>query len=337
VGSLVVDPSDPLSSTDCFPGPDCFPGLIEAGYQLPLVNLGTRTDGRKLDNLNYNHNYSHSCNLDHSTMIFARSQDDVLIMKSERSATMAWYYFVDWALVGYCFFLFGSTCYFIQGLASYVSEDLYPAEDGVIAACIFIIESTIYIFGWLVGRRLLRINKIKPPPWYTDWNFWGNLLFWLGSWGYLFTDTCYMLGCYPEQSKYMNVLLGILFVFDSVFYTLACFDGETSRAPAHMEFNLTFDSTFDWYLAACTLFIVGSCLYLVAAIQDCYEMDTTLIYFVAAVNFMVDSVLYLMSAFHRRDPDLDEPICSRGIWIFTIYGRSSRPPLDRKAAYHVVN
>jgi predicted acyltransferase len=159
----------------------------------------------------------------------------------------------------------------------------------------------------------------------------------VGSFGYLFTDTCYMLECYPEQSKYMNIFLGVLFVFDALFYTFACFDGETSRAPAHMEFSMTFSSTFDWYLAACTLFIVGSVMYFIASIQDYYGEDTTMIYFVAALNFMVDSVLYLMSAFHRRDPDLDVPICKRGIWVFSIYGASRYPSYsERKNAYHAV-
>lgn len=273
-----------------------------------------------------------------SEMIFGRTQDDVLVMKSPRADNLPWYYYVDWALVGYCFFFLGSTFYFIQGLQTYVTEDVYPGLDGFIAAVIFIIESSIYIWGWYIGRRLLRICKVCPLPWYTDWNFWGNLLFWVGSWGYLFTDTCFWLECYPRQCVYTNIILGIIFVFDSIFYTLACFDGETSRAPAHMEFSLTFDSTFDWYLAACMGFIIGSVMYLVAAVQDYYLEDTTTLYFVAAINFMVDSVLYLMSAFHRRDPDLDEPICQRGIYIFSIYGASNHPLRGgTKPEYHIVN
>jgi hypothetical protein len=116
-------------------------------------------------------------------MFFASTQEDAQVMRSVTSAaqgltgdgadllrlhSLPWYYLVDWALVGYCFFFAGSTFYFIQGLASYETEvDLFPAEDGVIAACIFIVESSIYIYGWFVGRALLRIHKVKPLPWYT--------------------------------------------------------------------------------------------------------------------------------------------------------------------------
>ena len=253
-------------------------------------------------------------------MIFGRSNDDIYAMKSDRHPSLPWYYGVDWALVGYIFFFLGSLFYLIQSLGYYISIEPDPGLSGLIASVIFIVESNIYVWGWFIGRSLLRLNGIEPIVWYADWNLWGNWLFWIGSWGYLFTDTAYYNNDYQEQSRYLSIALSILFIFDSLFYTFACFDGETSRAPAHLEFSLTFDSSFDWYLAACVLFIVGSILYFVAAVQDYYGVDTSFLYFVAAVNFIIDSMLYIVSVFHRRDPDFDVPITRRGWYWFSVYG-----------------
>jgi hypothetical protein len=276
---------------------------------------------------------------------------------NDESFKPSWYHHVDWAFVGYLFFVLGSLLYFIETLGPFVTfcehhrsaavntstitnESYYATDDyyyyyaeyleehplyqshvdgwlGVCASFIFDLESSIYIFGWILGRQQMRRNHEKMYPFYLDFNYWGNLLFFLGSFGYNVTDALYLWSEYdpqilsPHSTRYnfyrtFYLLLAINFLIDALCYFLACVYGETSRAPTHL--NLTqhsFRSKIDWYLLACLTYIIGSSMYVWQAVCTYCDIDSKVADITAASVFVIDAMLYVISTYHDRRPHCD--------------------------------
>jgi hypothetical protein len=238
----------------------------------------------------------------------------------------AWYETFDWIGTGYILFIIGSTLYFIQALDPYLDPYIETSADdnklfgyysdgplddlgisawlSLVAGIIFVIESMFYIISWYIGRNCGDMN-IKLNEWYFDWNHWGNIFFLVGSLGYIFTSVVYMSGrrIYHQQADAVNLAMGVLFVFDSIFYFLAIVQSEYSRCRSSyvQPCKCTFDSLIDIYLIATLVFIVGSVVYLIEAVQAHYqEEDAVSSNLVAASIFLLDAPLYLVSLYQYR-------------------------------------
>jgi len=212
----------------------------------------------------------------------------------------------DWALIGYWFFEAGSLCYFFQAILPVVScvnrLQKYQIERislwlGVNASIIFVVESFIYLYGWQLGRKSLPNTR----PFFKDWNFWGNILFIIGSVGYLLTSIAQLLDSFLLQAAILNLILAVLFVFDSVFYLLALFEGIHSKAPGNNNTTQTIQANLDYYLQGTLFFIVGSLVYLAAAIFDMMKVNSSSLYVLGACVFLIDAPLYILSGFQIRD------------------------------------
>jgi hypothetical protein len=296
------------------------------------------------------------------------------MIKSKEEFVPQWYHNVDWAYIGYLFFMLGSVLYFIEALGPYATcckgnnddgfatnstingtayysyDDNYYSEYldehplvrghtdgwlGFIASLVFNVESSLYIFGWTLGRYQMERNGETMHAWYKDWNCWGNWLFFVGSIGYNFTDFSYLLSEYDsnitdrkqyrQSNNIIYLLLGINFVFDSVFYFFAALGGETSRAPTHTSSqNSSFQSKIDWYLFATLTFIAGSGLYVWEAVQQLQGSDAGVSNMIASALFIVDAGLYIASAFHdRQDQDREVHVFERK--VFFIIEHHKRP------------
>ena len=217
-------------------------------------------------------------------------------------------------------------------------QDHQDGWYGMAASALFDIESSIYIFGWWLGRQQMAGNGDRLYPWYTDWNFWGNILFFFGSLGYNFTDMTYLLSeydsnvtdTYKTTYNVIYLLLAINFIVDSFCYLIAALGGETSRAPTHSySQGYTFKSVIDWYLLATILFIIGSFLYLWEAILQLQDRDATIPTLVAAALFVVDAALYITSAFHdRRDQDYEVHVLQRKYYLIIEHSHNESEKLS---------
>ena len=244
---------------------------------------------------------------------------------------------VDWSTIGYCFYNFGSLIYLVQACLAFSPVDYYApgvapffAADiggwlGILAALVFLIESTIYVGAWNLGRKY-----DTTLLWWEDWNFWGNALFSIGSTGYLVTSVFDLLGVYSYLSSVANFWIAVLFVVDAICYIFAMRKGAKARATRQDSFGYAspdgcltrfyFKSgNVDWYILASLGFLIGSILYVVAAYLDFIEVDTTNLYLTGALLFQVDALLYSISGFQVREEDFELPITQRKVFFLIEY------------------
>ena len=269
-----------------------------------------------------------------------------------------WLVEFDWVTSGYILYMLGSSIYFVQALNPFLPEekveeameDAYYSyyEDGpltenhisawmsVVAAFIFVIESSMYIIGWYIGRTF-GDQSISLNPWYLDMNHWGNLLFFLGSLGYLYTSYTYFHEELARTTHLVNIFVGVLFIFDSLFYFFAIIWAENSVLRFTIPPTWTFRSSIDWYLIASLLFILGSIIYLMAAIMASKignKVEVAYLNLYGAVVFMIDSPLYYISAFQERSDEVELDFLKRKNYFFIDdieeYDRSTSSPTDPK-------
>ena len=259
-----------------------------------------------------------------------------------------WYMTVDWSTIGYWMFLAGSILYIAQASIPYytpapsssatasdgttddAAADYYDLDDGyegpyysknatgwegLWAGIIFEIESSIYIFGWLVARESERQHNKTPMIWWKDWNFHGNLWFFLGSTGYLIVAIWALESSHPYESAVGLIAMSFVFLFDSVFYFMALLGGSHSRSGrphgTHAAHNYTLESSVDFYFFASLLFILGSIVYIIASLQAYQGKNSDAMNMLGAAVFVVDSILYLLSGRQSRDEEDEMPIVER--------------------------
>jgi hypothetical protein len=172
----------------------------------------------------------------------------------------------------------------------------------ITAAYIFIIESAIYIVALYIARTYGDPNIVIGPL-CLDWNMWGNLFFFLGSLGYLYTAYTAYFHIETRETEYLNIFLASLFVLDSMCYLFAVIWSENSKVRLRPEMKVSFDSNIDWYFLATLFYILGSVAYQVQAIQAFLKQESSLSNLVAATVFMIDAPLYVVSSFHKRVDD----------------------------------
>ena len=68
-----------------------------------------------------------------------------------------------------------------------VIESFYNSLNVLSGAVLFLVESLMYVYGWFIDRQIHFergevLNRLSE-----SWNFWGNLLFVMGSVGYVVT------------------------------------------------------------------------------------------------------------------------------------------------------
>ena len=257
-----------------------------------------------------------------------------------------WYLSFDWVGNGYVLYILGSAIYFVQALNPYLPEvddpegdDLYSYyEDGpftsnhvsawmsIAAAWIFVIESFMYIVAWYISRNY-GDKTIRLNAWHLDWNHWGNVLFLLGSCGYVFTSYTGFYGVLGEETRAANTFIAFLFVVDSFFYLFAIIWADNSKVRFTYVPNWTFRSAFDWYFLATLLFIFGSFIYLVAALDTSYseKEEVAALNLYAAIVFIIDSPLYYLSNFQERLESTEVDLLDRQNYFFIEHNANSNP------------
>jgi uncharacterized membrane protein HdeD (DUF308 family) len=143
------------------------------------------------------------------------------------------------------------------------------------------------------GDRLARIGE--------TWVFWGNVLFVLGSVGYVVTATMTMMGCCEVANMELNLYLALLFIIDSIVYTMGAFAGESARVARPEGAIPWFRSNVDYYFLATFFFVLGSILYFVSALMVKLKQDAKWVNLWAGVIFVIDAVFYLASTLQYRD------------------------------------
>eukprot|EP00475_Leptophrys_vorax_P003130 TRINITY_DN11814_c0_g1_i1.p1 TRINITY_DN11814_c0_g1~~TRINITY_DN11814_c0_g1_i1.p1 ORF type:complete len:276 (-),score=53.25 TRINITY_DN11814_c0_g1_i1:48-875(-) len=231
----------------------------------------------------------------------------------------------QWSVVGYLLYITGSVLYFAQAFGPWY-PDLYNDQNfgnmNLAAAYVFIAESLIYMIGWHLGRQKMIEDREEPIPMYKDANLMGNVLFIVGSVGYVFTAHWNADETYPDQQVQLNFAMALLFVIDSFIYLYAIKQGAHSRTAAvTQDFPWYFSSPVDVYLIASIGFVFGSAVYLAAAIDDWidnfgdgtedYTDELNIYYMLGAVIFVIDAPLYLLSGFQRRDVKKELPFNKR--------------------------
>jgi hypothetical protein len=259
----------------------------------------------------------------------------------------------DWALNGYALFVIGSILYYIEAIAPYIPdstsddaaeiyydgvlyEDKASAKMDLTACVIFLVESIIYIVGWHLGRRELRREALQLRPYHEDWNFWGNWLFFFGSIIYQIISVMQYNGLEEYVCNVLNLFNSLLFLLDSVLYTFAMFHGECSRAPSNISSDgkWSFRSQVDWYMLACLLFVVGSFVYVVAAMQTMQNESAIFWNLLGAIIFLVDAALYIASAFHYRNEDMEGDIADRRyLWWIEHVADTTPTGTQRRSTY----
>lgn len=242
---------------------------------------------------------------------------------------LPWFVKFDWIGTGYFLFVIGSSLYFLIALDPFMSKGpdhqnddakwngYYsdgPLDDSglssflsLIASFIFVIESLFYIISWSICRQYGDM-MIALSPWYLDFNHWGNLFFFIGSLGYVYTAIIFMSyrKLYHDRMAVLNILLAIVFVLDSLLYLLALIYSQHSVARYVYQQKRTFEFTLDLYFIATILFIAGSIVYLIESVQSYYGQSAAdYSGFIAATIFLFDAPIYLASAYQRRN-EFDE-------------------------------
>ena len=218
---------------------------------------------------------------------------------------------IDWGLNGYFLFCIAAWLYFLQSLSPFFPHLYSKGEDawmGLIGAILFLIESLMYSFGWYIDRQVHIergeiMNRISE-----SWNFWGNLLFVMGSIGYVITGIMGVMNCCKQANLELNLYLALLFIVDSILYTLGLFSGESSRVPRPESSVSWFRSSIDWYFLATVFFMIGSVLYFVSAVMSKLDYDSRWINIFAGLIFVIDGPLYLIAGLQFRDNKTPDPI-----------------------------
>jgi len=225
-----------------------------------------------------------------------------------------WVRNVDWALYGYFVFCIGAFLHFLQSLAPFYPQMYLHHEDvlmGFAASVLYLIDSMIFVIGWYKDHKIsLESGNGRDSASGETWNFWGNILFVIGSFGYLTTSMTALFGCCERFSNALNVLLSILFVIDSVVYMLGLMAGEISRAPRPEGAVALFKSSIDWYLLASLTYILGSVVYFFAAVCTEYQQDASVLNLVGGIIFIIDGPLFLISGLQYRDKQ-ETPFANR--------------------------
>ena len=264
---------------------------------------------------------------------------NVMFLFSEKSILFQQLVTFDWVTSGYILYILGSSIYFVQALNPFLpdndieeEESVYYSyyEDGpftdndiskwmsVVAAIIFVVESSMYIVGWYIGRTF-GDQSIVLHPWYLDMNHWGNLLFFIGSLGYLYTSYTYFHENLAQTTHFVNICMGVLFIVDSILYMLAIIWPENSLLRFTVPPTWTFRSSIDLYFIASLLFVLGSIIYLLAAVMASRLGDKEIVAYLnlcGAIVFMVDSPLYYISAFQERSDEVELDFLKRKNYFF---------------------
>lgn len=232
---------------------------------------------------------------------------------------------VDWGLNGYFLFCIAAWLYFLQSLSPFSPGMFTHAEEawmGFTAAMLFLIESIMYVFGWYIDRQIHIERGEMLARLGETWNFWGNVLFVMGSIGYVVTSAMVLLNCCEEANMELNLYLAVLFIFDSVIYTFGVYAGESSRVARPEGTIAWFRSGFDYYSLATALFFLGSVLYFVSALMTKLHRDPKWVNLFAGVIFVVDGGLYVVSTLQHRD-DSTKASAAVGVVMGTIPVRSA--------------
>ena len=228
-------------------------------------------------------------------------------MSSPGSKKKHWTRRVDWGLNGYVLFCIAAQFYFIQSLAPWYPAWNKHGEDaymGLIGALLFLIESLLYFIGWYVDRQIRFERGDIQYLIGESWNFWGNVLFVMGSIGYVISAIMSVYSYYGPEYDELNFYLAILFIVDSMVYTFGASVGETSRASRPEGAVALFRSSVDWYAWATGLFVFGSVLYFFSALMVKLQYDKNWINFVnllGGITFAIDGPLYLISGLQFRE------------------------------------
>lgn len=301
------------------------------------MNVPTRSERNKQENRKNNSYKLASLNSSEIS-----SEDNSL-----RGIDVPWFVIFDWAKLGYWLFLAGSIIYFAQALIVYYqpkqnddssesSNNTYDDDgydppyysknvsgwESVASGIIFLVESLIYNVGWYLNYSYIH-NLNEADVWYKDWNFHGNLWFLIGSIGYLVTAIFELELKHSKQAKILDLVIAIIFIFDSFFYLFALFSGAHSRSSGSKDLiknrNKCIHIEIDVYLLASIFYIFGSFVYFAAAIQDIRNVNSSTTYMLGAVIFIIDSILYLLSSYQNRS---DEET--------TVFDRSNKFYLEKK-------
>jgi len=164
----------------------------------------------------------------------------------------------DWALFAYCVFEApGAVLYFFQAVLPFYSFPQLLREEelgdldawiGVVAGGIFVLVSFVYLKAWQVGRK----NKKRSlPNGKKGWDFLANILFLIGSVGYQLTSIADLGNVHIMEARALDLLLAVLFVFDSTFYLLALFENKPRKEPTKQKSSVD-RSSLDFYLRTIT-------------------------------------------------------------------------------------
>lgn len=239
-------------------------------------------------------------------------------VKHETLATRPWWWKFDWTKWGYRVYLFGSLLYLAESLAPF-SNGFISDESGlwldIVASSIFIVESSMYVVAWGVHHQLLVEMKLPYIPYYRDWNLQGNLLFCVGSYGYVYTSVIYKDGCCEEVYNIVMLVLAAFFLIDALLYLAGAGMGYKALAPRPAETDGKPDirlgclGNFDLYLVATWLYIIGSLLYVnnacmpylaQAGIWDPSEEVGIWFDLATSTLFLVDSIFYMLSIIQSK-------------------------------------
>ena len=214
---------------------------------------------------------------------------------------------VEWGLNGYCLFCVAAWFYFLQSLAPFFPDWCAHGEDawcGLIGAVLFLIESLLYCIGWYVERQVhIERGEINGRIG-ESWNFWGNILFVMGSLGYVISAVMGVYHYYGKEYDELNFYLAILFIVDSILYSMGSSVGESSRASRPEGAVAWFQSSVDWYTLATALFIFGSILYFISALMVKMQARAywvNLVNLFGGLTFAIDGPLYLISGLQYRE------------------------------------
>ena len=197
--------------------------------------------------------------------------------------------------------------------------------EGVVAGVIFVIESLIYLAGWCISNYVEIDDNIHSIPWWLDLNMCGNILFFLLSFGYLLTAVFALQGLYYSFCIDFNLIIAILFVIDSLLYLLALTQGSHSRTTSWITVSNNNDNNtkpilnnwrIDYYLFGSLFFVIGSVVYVIAAVQDFQLNNSEDMYLLGAIIFMIDAPLYIISGYQIRSASVEVSFLKRKYIFF---------------------
>ena len=124
------------------------------------------------------------------------------------------------------------------------------------------------------------------------WNYWANVVYILGMFGYLTIDTVNYIFTSVNNtfSNYVYVFLAILFVIDAILYTIDWY-----MYAVKLRENKNEPIQHRCELVACIFQNLGSCFYLIGALLAFNKirfMDKVLLfYFIGICAFLTEAIL----------------------------------------------